>query len=62
MGAATLHMGFIDWDAPGDDEQETALRSAHMQCQLLDLKEQLQKAGREKSILQQNLVNAATER
>ena len=62
MGATTLHLGAIDWDDPGDNEQETTLRSAHMQCQLLDLKEQLQKAGREKSALQQNLANAATDR
>ena len=55
-------MDAIDWDAPGDDEQEMALRNAHMQCQLLDLKEQLEKTGREKSALQQNLANAATGR
>jgi len=55
-------MDAIDWDASGDDEQEAGLKIAHMQCELLHLKEQLQTSGREKAALKQDLINAATER
>jgi hypothetical protein len=52
----------LDWATSGDEEQETGLKLAHMQCELIHLKEQLQTSGKEKTVLKQDLINAASER